>query len=297
MRNVSLRRRGFTLIELLVVIAIIAILIGLLLPAVQKVREAAARMKCQNHLKQFGIALHAYHDSNNRLPPGGAGPTAAPFTTLGGSLGFQFHILPYVEQQNLYNSGSITTNYDVAPNLALASTLVPIYQCPSGVVTDSQNTSQPGKTTHYYGNMGPKGTNPTTNAAYNYSNTGGHGGFGTQGVLSVNSQIRLTDITDGTSNTFMVGEISWAKANVYRPWHRGWDGSAMGSAKNVVNAINTVPYNNSNNFNEVSFGSQHSGGANFALSDGSVRFITDSVNMAAYLAAASRDGGEVGGNL
>jgi prepilin-type processing-associated H-X9-DG protein len=283
------------LIELLVVIAIIAILIGLLLPAVQKVREAAARMKCQNHLKQFGIALHAYHDTNNRLPPGGSGPASGSFVSLGGNLGFQFHILPYVEQQNLYTSGSITANFDVAPNLALASVVVPIYQCPSAPVTDSQNTSQPGKTIHYYGNMGPKGTNAATNTAYNYSNTGGHGGFSLQGVLSVNSQVRLTDINDGTSNTFMVGEISWQKANTYRPWHRGWDGSAMGSAKNVVNAINTAPYNGSNNFNEVSFGSQHSGGANFALADGSVRFVTDGVSMAAYLAAASRDGGEIGG--
>jgi prepilin-type N-terminal cleavage/methylation domain-containing protein/prepilin-type processing-associated H-X9-DG protein len=285
-------RRGFTLIELLVVIAIIAILIGLLLPAVQKVREAAARMKCQNNLKQIGLALHGYHDEHNRLPPGGSGPNIGGFVAspgMTGSIGYMVYILPQVEQDSVFRQMNTTVNYDQPPNAAVAPLLIPVYQCPSGAVTDSGYIS--GKTHHYPGVAGPKGTNPQTGTAYN-TNGGTHGGLSHHGVLGPNTKVTLTGITDGTSNTLVVGELSWKDANCYRPWTRGWDSDAMAASKNVVNALNTTPYNNSNNFNDVSFGSMHTGGANFLLADGSVRFVRESIDMNAYRAAASRDGGE-----
>jgi prepilin-type N-terminal cleavage/methylation domain-containing protein/prepilin-type processing-associated H-X9-DG protein len=290
------RRQGFTLIELLVVIAIIAILIGLLLPAVQKVREAAARMQCQNNLKQIGLALHSYHDAQRKLPPGATGPSgggvAAQITGMTGNLSFLFYILPYVEQLNVYNQGSPTVNFDTGVNLNINPVLVPVYQCPSATVVDSA-TAPNGKTSHYFANMGPKGTNPQTGAAYNYANTGGHGGAGLHGPLCVNTQHRMTAFSDGTSNTIMVGEISYNTANCYRPWTRGWDTSAAFGAMNVLNAINSTPYNGSNNFNDVSFGSQHTGGCNILFGDGSIRYLSDSIDMNTYRSLASRDGGEV----
>jgi prepilin-type N-terminal cleavage/methylation domain-containing protein len=121
-------RRGFTLIELLVVIAIIAILIGLLLPAVQKVREAASRLRCQNNLKQIGLALHNYESSNGRFPPAGVYPVAA---TAGDAWSVQAQILPYIEQANLYQ----LVNFSAAANTqdAVTRQRIPIYVCPSEV--------------------------------------------------------------------------------------------------------------------------------------------------------------------
>ena len=121
---------------------------------------------------------------------------------------------------------------------AAAPLLIPIYQCPSGVVTESALGT--GKTHHYPGVAGPKGTNPQTGAAY--ATTGGtQGGVSHHGVLGPNTKVALGGVTDGTSNTLMVGELSWKDANCYRPWTRGWDSDAMASAKNVVTAPNATP--------------------------------------------------------
>jgi hypothetical protein len=168
-------------------------------------------------------------------------------------------------------------------------------------------------TTHYYGVAGPVGTNPQTGAAYVVVPTN-QGGIATQGILYAiqgsagSSQglsalpmngCRSSEITDGTSQTLMVGEISWNNFGTYRVWLRGnfsdagsGTGGDITSCKNVATAFNTTSYNGSNNQNNVSFGSEHIGGANFALADASVRFISTSLNLSLYLSAASKDGGE-----
>ncbi|NDH07995.1 DUF1559 domain-containing protein [bacterium] len=301
-------RKAFTLIELLVVIAIIAILIGLLLPAVQKVREAAARMKCQNNLKQLGLGVHSYHDVYNRFVPAGSFVEQT-------QLSWHVGILPYIEQDALFKKfsqamGIYTTagKYDLPVSNRIASFLCPSQAGdgekmiltptpPNNVNTPEVINGQPPYTTHYYGIFGPAGTNPVTNAAYIYEfNSPTHGRMGKQGMFQRTTTVKLSNITDGTSNTLMIGEMSWVD-NVagtrYRGWARGCD-TAVGTevcsgAKSVANAINA--YSNVL-FNEMPFGSSHSGGTNFALGDASVRFLSDKVNINAYRAAASFDGGE-----
>jgi type II secretory pathway pseudopilin PulG len=289
------------LIELLVVIAIIAILIALLVPAVQKVREAAARTQCLNSLKQIALALHGYHDQHKTLPAG------VEKGTPGNYLSFHVYILPYMEQTELFDQLNLNKPYDWTggpngTNLSVGLFKVPSYQCPvsNALYTEygagEWSNGQITWTNHYYGVAGPLGNNPQSGQPYNFLATN-QGDESTQGVLGMGTHIRLTDITDGTSNTLMIGEMSWDKANYYRVWTRGTfdDGQDrdMTCCRNVANTMNSTPYNGSNNANNTSFGSEHSpGGAHFALCDGSVRFLHIDISMSVYLSAASRDGGE-----
>jgi prepilin-type N-terminal cleavage/methylation domain-containing protein/prepilin-type processing-associated H-X9-DG protein len=187
-------RAGFTLIELLVVIAIIAILIGLLLPAVQKVREAASRLSCQNNLKQLGLALHNYEGAYGYFPPGGNYPVPS------GSVSFSYlaQILPQLEQENLQRLFDLNLPYTHPTNLPGASTKVKTYICPSET-RPRQRVKSDGTPEHYSLNYACNlGTwmvfNPATRAA-------GDGAFG------VNVRFRVPDITDGTSNTLAVAEV------------------------------------------------------------------------------------------
>ena len=292
----SRQRRGFTLVELLVVIAIIGVLIALLLPAVQQAREAARRMQCSNQLKQIGLAMHNYHDTHQKFPAGAM--------HIGNGLPWLVKILPFVEQGSLYDQFNMNL-HNWSSNTPAGQNSVAMYFCPSG--TDRTANYAPSgttniETTHYYGVAGPKGTNPVTSTAYRYDENPTdkpdfYGGYALQGVLGLYEKmghIAFRDITDGTSNTLVVGEISQkGVATHYRPWYRGGNGgevqSATGGFKNVDYGIN-VP---TGQWMSISFGSNHPGGAQFVRCDGSVSFQTETMALAAYKALASRDGGEV----
>jgi prepilin-type N-terminal cleavage/methylation domain-containing protein/prepilin-type processing-associated H-X9-DG protein len=313
-------RRAFTLIELLVVIAIIAVLIGLLLPAVQKVREAAARMKCSNNLKQIAVAVHSYNDANNRFPYNGD-PTFGTGCCNQSRAEWSFlaRSLPFMEQDNLYKAGGLGSSPEAAMNsatgLTLLRTVVPTFRCPSDptpdVRTDGANWAPtPVASTSYKGVSGSHYTHGGTNSNYT-NNLGGGMGDGLTGNPCGNGifcrednkrKLTLGQITaaDGTANTLMIGEDVGAM-NIHNAW--AYANGANGTCAIPLNlgeklirpaGVNVAP---SWWPNVYSFRSMHSGGANFALADGSVRFVRDSIDLATYRNASSWSGGEVlGGN-
>jgi prepilin-type N-terminal cleavage/methylation domain-containing protein/prepilin-type processing-associated H-X9-DG protein len=316
-------RSAFTLIELLVVIAIIAVLIGLLVPAVQKTREAASRLRCANNLKQFGLAFHHYHDSNGSFPPAYEKKSTPAYPSVPAKYyrwSSLAQVLPYIEQSNLRNL--IDTSiplYDATgqnvlpPNQYGVAQIVKIMVCSS----DKELRLDP--------RFGPS----------NYVQCVGNGSNGGQrtganGVFTVDATCRITDIYDGTTNTALLSETllgpggpdvtdrsavnyrlhyakfasgpltpafcatatrwltdrgeSWADGETivydhfYPPNHRDWDCMASGG------------------FSFRAARSGHSNGVNLALGDGSVRFVSDSVNLATWQALGSRNGGEVVGD-
>ncbi len=298
-------KQGFTLIELLVVIAIIAILIALLLPAVQQAREAARRSACKNNLKQIGLALHNYHDVHRIFPPGGFN------VNPGGDFSYAVMILPYLDQAPLYKKFNFSENYSfggtTGTNGARRFDRPPVFLCPSSSVTQDDNDFD---TLHYYGNMGPRGTNPVTITTTNLTGTAyleetdsGTRIFAEQGVLlSVGEdytrvrKVRMRDITDGTSNTIMVGEISNNQITniAYRQWSRGGIALAI-AAKNVTSGINVAALftgSGVGTFNDTSFASEHTGGCHLLFADGSVHFTSENVDITVYKSTASRNGDE-----
>lgn len=314
-------RAGFTLIELLVVIAIIAVLIALLLPAVQQAREAARRTHCKNNVKQLGLALHNFHDSYGHFPAGAQAnvyKTPQIDTTMIAGTSWLVFILPYIDQANLYAKYDFTLAFNTLPNPTnVGANIIPGFYCPSGpapkVYLDPNTNMTTNPSTHYYGIMGPGGaTNPTviTYNGVNYSYTVGspvsNGSYATDGILGQYQDATgsvttgyfgsFASITDGSSNTLMVAERSRnlpsGQTNDYRSWIRGQSGGS-GATKNVTNPINSTFYNGCNNFNDISFGSEHTGGCHFLLGDGSVRFLSQNIDMNLYRALSSRKHGEV----
>ena len=276
------RLRGFTLIELLVVIAIIAILIGLLLPAVQKVREAASRVKCQNNLKQLGLALHNYEGINNSFPP------AYQASWYGVGWGWGTYLLPYLEQQNLYNQLGLPNaifgnGVDQAPATPLLQTRLQIFLCPSDGSSDLNTLKRNHAKSNYRGISGPRDPN-----SYPWGTD-----FG--GVLFWNSRVRILQITDGTSNTLAIGEcyLDEATGKVAALWD-GMEYSVGGFRyiSDVFWGVDDADFR-LNGPGAQAFGSRHNSGANFVFCDGSVQYINNSVSGTTLMILAGRADGLV----
>jgi prepilin-type N-terminal cleavage/methylation domain-containing protein/prepilin-type processing-associated H-X9-DG protein len=306
-------RRAFTLIELLVVIAILAILIGLLLPAVQKVREAAARAQCQNNLKQLALACHNYHDANGKLPTGRYGDYDNP-GAFGGpyedstSWSWLAELLPYLEQDNVYRAGGLpTARLDRSSATAVT---VKAFLCPSDQAaarsplaerTHYMRTAPLAGLTNYKGVQGANfcwglWTNPGTNG--NDCEPWFHGD-GLLYPMVWEHPKRLTSVADGTSNTFMIGEDVW---NPDSPGP-GRYGKGFGWAHSVHTALTcAIPPNARRpDGSDIpadawdllhGFKSRHPGGVQFAHADGSARFVSDTIPLGVYRALATIAGGE-----
>ncbi|MGL4419021.1 MAG: DUF1559 domain-containing protein [Gemmataceae bacterium] len=286
-------RLGFSLIELLVVIAIISVLVGLLLPAIQKVREAAASMRCRNNLRQLNLGLHSYHDTVSAFP-------AAQKSQSSGDISYRLswitRLLPYIDQQPLDQIKQAELNINTNPSSPRHtgySHILPVVQCPSDPNSGS---------THIYLDI--------PYAFTNYLGCVGTNSRSKDGLIYYNSATRITDIIDGSSNTLLVGERPPSPEFRFGWWYSGIGQDGTGSLDNTLGtrAVNnsqwgkiypqcrvgpyhfqqTDPLSSCSTFQ---FWSDHPGGANFAFADGSVRFLrydADSVMPA----LGTRNGGE-----
>lgn len=304
-----MKYKGFTLVELLVVIAIIGILVALLLPAVQAAREAARRLQCSNQLRQIGIACHNFHDTYGQLP------TVAAQTT---SMSYLAQILPFMEQANLRDLIQEDRAWDDPVNDLAEGTPISAYQCPTtgnqlGAYTGSTGNNtifvdQSPLRAHYVGIMGAKSERcPLTNATpwpdsgytiHDCQNTA-IGGQATNGAIVFGKGVNFKRVTDGTSNTMMVGEQSWLGVGPSRTWIVGVIGAAGGftyNAENVYKPMNVAfredygKPNGSSGYgnNDGSLGSSHPSGAHVLLCDASVQFLTDDTDLAMLKAYATR---------
>jgi prepilin-type N-terminal cleavage/methylation domain-containing protein/prepilin-type processing-associated H-X9-DG protein len=295
-------RRALTLIELLVVIAIIGVLIGLLLPAVQKVREAANRMMCSNNLKQLGLALHTFHDTHKKFPPGNVtGPFPEAGVTNPVEHGWAPYILPFIDQKPLLDLYRWDLPMYDPGNQKVAAQKLPIFQCPSAPEQDRFMT---------FGafSWGGKGACGDYAPAFYVDSVLVLRGWIPQpadyrGVLEPNHMTRMSEITDGTANTILLVE----DAGRPRQWRAGragpaqtisggpWSGfhtgiTLQGSSLDGQTRPGLCAINCTNDHEVYSF---HPGGANAVFADGSVHFLKADINIRVLAALVMRAGGEV----
>jgi prepilin-type N-terminal cleavage/methylation domain-containing protein/prepilin-type processing-associated H-X9-DG protein len=312
-------RSAFTLIELLVVIAIISVLIGMLLPAVQKVREAANRSQCSNNLHQIGLAVHHFEGDYKFLPPGVNVPignqTGMIFPTnvlvTSGKVGqppfpgqygsWLEYILPYVEQDTLMKNLNLNQREyanTLGPN-SVGAQIVKIYICPSDRLQDNVSTYMTGGNTYYFGMNSYLGNGGTSSWYVDAT-------YAVDGVFYLNSKVSLLGITDGTGNTFLAGErFHYDPVYTNISTLGGWAWSNYLAVQDCIGSTRTplnyqIPLGTPNTFANTdprvsAFGSGHTNGANFLMCDGSVRFVSTGGTgaLANYQALSTRAGNEV----
>ncbi len=317
--NVRPRRKAFTLVELLVVIAIIGILVALLLPAVQAAREAARRMQCSNNLKQMALAVHNYADTYDAFP-----------YAYQQTISLHARILPFMEQGNLSQLVNYNLSWNDPSNAVAVNTKVPAFVCPSDI---NKLPISLGATNNYYGNMG---TNLLYQAPPTLASDPNYGMPPHNGAFSASIAVRFADFLDGTSNTAMFSEknrgdgsngISSPESDTYRPGtFPATPDQAMADCLAVnVNDLSKQGYSNvgapwMQPYHSVSVyyhilppnsrscmfppgriastaGSRHPGGVEVAMSDGSVRFISRTINLQTWRAIGTRDGNDVPGDF
>jgi len=295
-RSSSLRRIGFTLVELLVVIAIIGVLIALLLPAVQQARESARRMQCSNNLKQLGIALHNHHDTHGQFPPGYVFDSSV--NTAGDpTWGWGVFMLPFMEQTNVYEElrpaeQTLLSALGNAQDLLTMQTNLPAFRCPSATGPDLNDerllNDEATAVSNYIG------CNSSDLAARNDGIPATN--YGADGIFWENSECDFAEITDGTSNTFAIGERAWqmnrrngtGKANYFAGNVYGVAGRlVVGSSPDpnldlysvLGGTVREINWARADIYEHSSFSSNHPGGVQFLFCDGSVHFIQETIEF------------------
>lgn len=306
-------RRGFTLIELLVVIAIIAVLIALLLPAVQQAREAARRAQCKNNLKQMALAVHNYNDTYNMFPMGTHQFNHTGLVTSRGFMGWAIAILPFIEQNTLYSRYNHNADSLSSTNQQVRESSIPTYNCPSDPNIGNKLTPATGACCdRLFATSSYRGVSGRSDGSGYFDDIAHIPGIDrrNKGALTAigdgNRQTRFADVTDGTSNTLLIGEghtRTFPTRGTF--WAHTYTSYALGSITvgYPVPSFGITDYETcdstaaalgvSNNACKRFFGSMHVGGVQFARCDGSVSFISSSIDLVMLGGLATIGGGEV----